>query len=63
MRKTEREIVAMCRVEGFDLRHIQHTRRHLQLHFSAGFVTTPCTPSDHRNLLNLRAIVRRLHAA
>lgn len=62
MRKSEREVVAMCRAEGFELHHVERYRRHLRLHFAVGFVTAPSTPSDHRNLLNLRATVRRLHA-
>lgn len=62
MRKMEREIAAMCQTEGFELRCIEHGRRHLRLHFAAGFVTTASTPSDRRNFLNLRATVRRFHS-
>ena len=51
----------MCRKEGFDLLHIEQGRKHCRLVFEAGFVTAAATPSDHRNLVNVRSAVRRLH--
>ena len=63
VRRLERAIAAMCIAEGFNLLGIDRERRHLRLRFPAGFVTAPSTPSDRRNLLNLRVTVRRLHRA
>ncbi len=51
----------MCAAEGFDLLIIEKRGRHVALRFSAGMDIAPCTPSDHRNRLNLRATIRRMH--
>ena len=56
-----RDYQKMCRQEGFDLVCIEQDRKHYRLVFEAGFVTAAATPSDRRNLLNVRSAVRRLH--
>ena len=59
--KVQREYRRLCAVEGYDLQSIEKRGRHLALHFKIGMVIAPCTPSDHRNRMNLRATIRRLH--
>ena len=61
MTKTIRDYRAMCRSEGVALLGIDVTGRHCRLRFDAGFVVAAVTPSDNRNLLNVRSAVRRLH--
>lgn len=59
--KSVRDYHKMCRREGFELLRIEMGGKHCRLVFDAGVVTAACTPSDHRNLLNLRSTIRRLH--
>ncbi|WP_370163080.1 hypothetical protein [Limimaricola soesokkakensis] len=61
MLKTYRSYEKMCRHEGFDLLGIEAGRKHCRLIFEAGFVTAAVSPSDHRNMLNVRSAIRRLH--
>jgi len=51
----------MCLREGFDLLRIEADHKHCRLVFDAGFVVAATTPSDHRNIYNVRSAVRRLH--
>jgi hypothetical protein len=51
----------MCQREGYDLLGIEKGRKHCRLLFKLGFVVAASTPSDNRNLLNVRSAVRRLH--
>ena len=57
-----REYRKMCRSEGFDLLRVEMGGKHCRLVFEVGFVTAACTPSDHRNLTNVRGAIRRLHS-
>ena len=59
--KIERDYLRLCAAAGFPVHRVERRSRHYALHFAAGFVIAPCTPSDRRTLLNLRAEVRRLH--
>lgn len=52
---------AMCEQEGVELLRIEKGRKHCRLVFEAGFVTAAVTPSDRRNMMNVRSAVRRLH--
>lgn len=61
MMKTYRTYRKMCRTEGFDLLGIEAGGKHCRLVFEVGFVTAANSPSDHRNLMNVRSAVRRLH--
>ncbi len=56
-----RDYKKMCLQEGFVLLGIDKGRKHCRLVFETGFVMAAATPSDHRNLLNVRSAVRRLH--
>ncbi len=59
--KQMRDYRRMCVREGFDLLGIQRGGKHCRLHFEVGFVTAPVTPSDNRNMINVRGEIRRLH--
>jgi len=59
--KQVRDYRRMCMREGFDLLGIERSGKHCRLHFEVGFVTAPVTPSDNRNMINLRGEIRRLH--
>lgn len=61
MMKICREYKALCNAEGYPLREIQMSGRHCRLYFDAGFIVAAMTPSDHRNMQNVRSAVRRLH--
>ena len=56
-----RDYKKMCRQEGFALLGIDEGRKQCRLVFETGFVTAAKSPSDYRNLLNVRGAVRRLH--
>lgn len=56
-----RDYQKMCQREGFNLLVIEKDRKHYRLVFEAGFVTAAATPSDNRNMINVRSAVRRLH--
>lgn len=56
-----RDYQQMCLQEGFAPLGIEKGRKHCRLMFEAGFVIAAATPSDHRNLINVRSAVRRLH--
>lgn len=59
--KQMRDYRRMCVREGLDLLGIQRGGKHCRLHFEVGFVTAPVTPSDNRNMINVRGEIRRLH--
>ncbi len=61
MNKRRRDYIALCLREGVKLLRIEDHKRHCRLVFEAGFVVAASTPSDRRNLLNVRSQVRRLH--
>ncbi|SHF39312.1 hypothetical protein SAMN05444279_13519 [Ruegeria intermedia] len=61
MTRTHREYIALCAAEGVTLLRIETHRKHCRLCFEAGFVTASASPSDRRNLKNLRSAIRRLH--
>lgn len=56
-----RDYKRMCMREGFALLGIEKGRKHCRLQFAAGFVTVPVSPSNNRNMMNVRGEVRRLH--
>lgn len=56
-----REYKRMCAREGFALLGIARGGKHCRLQFEVGFVTAPTTPSDNRNMMNVRGEIRRLH--
>ncbi len=56
-----REYRKLCRSEGFDLLRVEIGGKHCRLVFDAGIVTAACTPSDYRNLVNVRGEIRRIH--
>lgn len=56
-----REYKRMCAREGFELLGIERGGKHYRLQFEAGFVMAPTTPSDIRNMMNVRGEIRRLH--
>ena len=56
-----REYRRMCQIEGFTLLDMVKGRKHCRLIFETGFVIAAVTPSDNRNLKNVRSAVRRLH--
>ena len=56
-----RDYKRMCQQEGFVLLGIDKDGKHCRLVFETGFVIAAKTPSDRRNLLNVRGAVRRLH--
>lgn len=51
----------MCARDGFALLGIERGGKHCRLQFEVGFVTAPTTPSDIRNMMNVRGEIRRLH--
>jgi hypothetical protein len=61
MKKIVRDYQRLCATEGFDLRGIAVRGGHYALQFERGTIFCPSTPSDHRNMRNLRASIRRLH--
>jgi len=56
-----RDYLALCKREGVELVGIEKGGKHFRLLFEAGFITAPITPSNNRNLLNVRGEIRRLH--
>lgn len=62
MKKIIRDYKKLCDVEGFDLLDIASRRGHYALEFERGTIHCAGTPSDRRNMLNVRASIRRLHA-
>jgi len=61
MKGVFRDYEALCRAEGYPLRSIEVSRRHCRLHFDVGFIIAAMTPSDHRNIQNVKSAIRRLH--
>ncbi len=61
MTKLFRNYRRLCQCEGFHLIAIEKGRNHCRLVFEAGFVTAAVSPSDQRNMMNVRAEIRRLH--
>jgi len=56
-----RDYRKMCLQEGVDLLCIEKGHKHCRLVFETGFVVAASTPSNHRNMMNVRSDVRRLH--
>lgn len=61
MKKQMRDYRRMCVQEGVNLLEIEMGGKHCRLHFKVGFVTAPVTPSNDRNMRNVRGEIRRLH--
>lgn len=61
MKKVIRDYEALCLAEGYALQAIEISGRHCRLRFDAGFVVAAMTPSDHRNIQNVRSAIRRIH--
>ena len=59
MRKIEREYRDLCGTEGVEFIGMHRTRKHYRLVFHEGSVVVAGTPSDRRNLHNVRAAIRR----
>lgn len=51
----------MCAQEGVALLGIERGGKHCRLVFERGYVTAAVTPSDNRNMMNVRGSIRRLH--
>ena len=62
VKKIVRDYQRLCTTEGFDLCGIAVRGGHYALQFERGTIFCPSTPSDRRNMRNLRASIRRLHA-
>lgn len=61
MRRIYRDYERICSAEGLELVGIERGRKHCKLRFATGFITAAVSPSDHRNLQNVRSAIRRLH--
>lgn len=61
MKKVIRDYEALCKAEGYLLQAVEVSGRHCRLRFDAGFVVAAMTPSDHRNIQNIKCAIRRLH--
>lgn len=55
------KVIAELVRDGWTFSRNRHGK--LQQPNGFGFVVIPCTPSDHRSLLNLKRDIRRLEAA
>lgn len=62
MKKIVRDYKKLCATEGFELLDVATRGGHYALQFERGTIFCPSTPSDRRNMRNLRASMRRLHA-
>jgi len=60
MSKYHRELHQLLVDVGLTPMEIRHTRKHLKLVCSEGVVIAAATPSDKRNLQNIRACAKRL---
>ena len=61
MCRISRDYQKLCLREGVHLLAIETGRRHVRLVFEAGFAIAARSPSDHRNMQNVRSAIRRLH--
>lgn len=61
MKRMRREYQRLCLEEGVDLLGISMRGGHCRWQFAAGIVVAASTPSDWRNLMNVRSQIRRLH--
>lgn len=62
MNRIVRDYRKLCAVEGVDLIGIAIRNGHYALRFERGTIHCAGTPSDRRNMLNVRASIRRLHS-
>ncbi|SDW06281.1 hypothetical protein [Roseicitreum antarcticum] len=62
MKRIIRDYQKLCAAESFDLLDMAPRGGHYALQFERGTIFCPSTPSDRRNMRNLRASIRRLHA-
>lgn len=60
MTKHKRECLRLCEQAGLEVSDIEYRSRHLAFHTSKGMLIFPCSPSDHRWHMNMRAQARRL---
>lgn len=60
MRKLEREYRSLFAVEGIDVVSVKHRNGHYAFGTPFGKVFFASSPSDNRNLMNVRAYLRRL---
>lgn len=60
MNKYIRECRAICRRAGLSVSEVQHGGKHLRFNTDHGVLIAPCTPSDHRWPMKMRATARRL---
>lgn len=63
MRKHVRECIDLCAGAGLSVEGVQFRGKHLGLITDHGLIVAPCTPSDHRWQLNMRAVARRMARA
>lgn len=61
MTRLERDYRRLCETEKAILTNVSIHKGHFHLHFEKGFVVAGGSPSDRRNLLHVRAQIRRLH--
>jgi hypothetical protein len=59
-RKHLRECIGICQAAGLTVKRTGMRGRHMAVYCDEGFVTCPCTPSDHRWRDNLKATARKL---
>jgi len=60
MRKHRHDCLNLCMDAGLTVLGVDVRGRHLKVRCVEGFLTFPCTPSDRRWRLNMRAQARRL---
>ena len=60
MNKHRRDCLSLCTDTGLTVLSIEDGGRHLKVRCEEGILTFPCTPSDRRWRLNMRAQARRL---
>ena len=60
MNKHIRDCRRVCEEAGLAVERVEHRGRHMAIHTSAGMLTFPCTPSDHRWRRNMLSVARRL---
>ena len=60
MTRYHRELLRVLAGAGLNDVRILHTHKHLKIVCAEGRLTVAATPSDRRNLLNIRAAAKRL---
>jgi hypothetical protein len=61
VKKIVRKYRKLCVAEGVELLGIAPRKGHYALQFERGTIFGAGTPSDYRNMRNIRASIRRLH--